>query len=275
MPFTPAHAAAALPFFRTRLIFSALVMGTFAPDFEYFLRLTPRGKFGHTLPGIFLFSWPAALVALWIFHRWVKWPVVMMLPGTLRERLTPHLKPFAFGPWKRFGAIAGAAFLGIVTHIAWDSFTHPGSPLVRHVAALNVSYTLPLVGPYALCRILQHVSSLVGLLLVLVWILRWYGAAPRLAVESTPGESRWRRRVWVVILLVAVAGGLVRGWMGVPPAYLSEHASRPLGNFVVASIALIWWQLAVMGYFADSSGELKRLLRGVNAALTATPDTHE
>ena len=39
MPFTLSHAAAALPFRRTRLIKSALVIGCFAPDFEYFIPL--------------------------------------------------------------------------------------------------------------------------------------------------------------------------------------------------------------------------------------------
>jgi hypothetical protein len=35
VPFTLAHGAAALPFRRFHLVFSALLVGTFAPDFEY------------------------------------------------------------------------------------------------------------------------------------------------------------------------------------------------------------------------------------------------
>ena len=40
MPFTLSHAAAALPFRRTRLVMSALVFGCFAPDLEYSVAAT-------------------------------------------------------------------------------------------------------------------------------------------------------------------------------------------------------------------------------------------
>ena len=46
MPFTPAHVAAALPFRRTRLIWSALIVGTIAPDLEYYVRLNADGRSG-------------------------------------------------------------------------------------------------------------------------------------------------------------------------------------------------------------------------------------
>ncbi len=87
MPFTLAHSAAALPFRRLRLVPSALVIGTFAPDFEYFLRVTHSGRFGHTLVGSFVFTLPVALVVLWIFHTFVKVPVTMLLPDAIQRRL--------------------------------------------------------------------------------------------------------------------------------------------------------------------------------------------
>ena len=39
MPLTIAHPAAVLPFRHSRLPISALVIGSLAPDFEYFLHL--------------------------------------------------------------------------------------------------------------------------------------------------------------------------------------------------------------------------------------------
>jgi Domain of unknown function (DUF4184) len=63
VPFTLAHGAAALPFRRLHLVFSGLLVGTFAPDFEYFLRLSPDDGFGHTLLGTFVLTLPLALLA--------------------------------------------------------------------------------------------------------------------------------------------------------------------------------------------------------------------
>jgi hypothetical protein len=76
VPFTLAHGAAALPFRRLHLVFSGLLVGTFAPDFEYFLRLSPDDGFGHTLLGTFVLTLPLALLVLWLFHTFVKLPVV-------------------------------------------------------------------------------------------------------------------------------------------------------------------------------------------------------
>ena len=64
MPFTVSHAAAALPFRRARLVTSALVVGTMAPDFEYFLPLKTHDTFGHTFPGILVLTLPVALLVL-------------------------------------------------------------------------------------------------------------------------------------------------------------------------------------------------------------------
>ena len=53
MAFTVSHAVIALPFRRSRrLVFSALVVGSMAPDFEYYLRLTFTGTHvtGQRLP---------------------------------------------------------------------------------------------------------------------------------------------------------------------------------------------------------------------------------
>ena len=72
MPFTLAHPAAALPFRKTRLVFSAVIVGSMAPDFEYFLRLAPQGRYFHSLPGLFLCTLPVAFAVLWLFHRSAK-----------------------------------------------------------------------------------------------------------------------------------------------------------------------------------------------------------
>lgn len=95
VPFTLSQAAAALPFRHTRLIWSAVVVGCFAPDFEYFLRLAPKGGFGHTLLGMFVLDLPVALLVVWLFHRFAKEPLYVWLPDGVRQRveLGPNTLP--------------------------------------------------------------------------------------------------------------------------------------------------------------------------------------
>ena len=86
MPFTLSHAAAALPFRKTRLEMSALVTGCFAPDFSYFMFVIPHGLIGHTLSGTFVFDLPLSLIVLWLFHAYMKQPLSMLLPTGIRRR---------------------------------------------------------------------------------------------------------------------------------------------------------------------------------------------
>src|SRR5277367_2533888 len=121
MPFTPAHVAAVLPFRRSRLIWSALVVGAMAPDFEYFLRMSPQDRYGHTLTGLFLFTLPLALLTLWLFHAYVKAPFIEVMPSGLERRLAPGASKFRFGGAAQFALIIASLLVGIGTHLIWDS----------------------------------------------------------------------------------------------------------------------------------------------------------
>ena len=162
MPFTLSHAAAVLPF-RRRLIPSALVVGALAPDFEYFLRLSPADRFGHTLLGAFMFTLPVALAVLWMFQRLIKVPVVQLMPDALQRRMANHIDAFRFGPGKRFLLIIVSLLLGITTHLLWDSFTHPTTWLYYHWGFLRHPVHLPVLGWVGYYKLLQHFSTVAGL----------------------------------------------------------------------------------------------------------------
>ena len=140
----------------------------------YFLRLGPRGGFGHTFVGAFLFSLPAALVFLWMLHRFVILPFVSVMPVSIQQRMTPWLGTFRFGGPRRFALIALSSLIGIATHIAWDSFTHPGLGLYHYWAWLREPIDLPVVGVIPRCRLLQHLSTMLGLCLLAAWLIGWY-----------------------------------------------------------------------------------------------------
>lgn len=128
VPFTLAHSAAALPLRRLRLVLSALVIGTLAPDFEYFLHFSPSGRFGHTLLGSLVLTLPLALLVLWIFHAIVKIPVIHLLPNAIQRRLHDHVYEFRFRGVSRSLLIVVSVLLGIATHLVWDAFTYLAVP---------------------------------------------------------------------------------------------------------------------------------------------------
>src|ERR1700689_2153944 len=163
MPFTPAHVVAVLPFRRSRLVWSALVVGAIAPDLEYFLRMSPQGRYGHSLTGLFLFTMPLGLLTLWLFHAYVKAPFVELMPYELERRLAPCVGEFRFGGASRFVLIVASLLLGIGTHLVWDSFTHGNTWPTRHWHALSHPVHVPHIGVVALYKVLQHASTVVGL----------------------------------------------------------------------------------------------------------------
>src|SRR5689334_15350864 len=111
MPNPIAHPAASIPFTRAGLVFSALVVGSIAPDFGYFFEL-PQSYFMYTLPGVILFDVPVGLVLLWFFHALLKWPLLSLLPATLQGRLFEHAQGFSFGPFRRFLLILLSLLIG-------------------------------------------------------------------------------------------------------------------------------------------------------------------
>lgn len=196
MPMTAAHPLAVLPLRRTSLDWTCLVIGSMAPDFEYFLRLEEAGGFSHTWLGVVLFCLPVTLCAAWLFHRVIKWPLVHVAPWGAR------LAVFAERPWRLTWSCVAAALIGAVTHDLWDGITHPDMFGPQHIAWLRESVHVPVIGSMLRCRVLQYGSSVVGLLVL--GLAAWRALArvtPQPRVAPTVGQ----RLVWIVCILAAAA----------------------------------------------------------------------
>jgi hypothetical protein len=252
VPFTLAHGAAALPFRRLRLVPSGLLVGTFAPDFEYFLRLAPDYGFGHTLLGTFVLTLPLSLLVLWLFHAFVKLPLVGLLPDVIQRRLTNHLDEFRFRGAARFALIVGSILLGIATHLAWDSFTHRNTWLYHHWPILKQAVPVPIVGLIPLYRLLQHGSTLIGMGVLSAWLAVWYRTSkpsgrPLSNIASPPRKIA----IGAIVMTIAIVGAIIRAVaeIGIPLSHTSEE--RFLGLLIVTGIALVWWQLVMYGFFSS------------------------
>lgn len=253
MPFTLAHGAAALPFQRTRLVYSAVLVGTFAPDFEYFLRLAPDDRFSHTLLGTFSLTLPLALVVLWLFHRFVKAPVIALLPDVLQTRLEAYRMRFQFWGASRFLLIIVSLLLGVATHLAWDSFTHPNTWMYYHWSLLRTPVGLPFPRALPTYKVFQHGSTFAGIALLSMYFLCWYRATP---VSPRVSASRMlpERKVLVISAVIGLAmlGAVVRALLGAGIPVGHSILKKFAGEFVTTMIALVWWQLLLRGLFLSS-----------------------
>jgi len=233
-----------------RLVTSALVVGTLAPDFEYFLQLMPRGGFGHTLPGVFVLDLPLALLVLWMFQGYLKVPLTLLLPDGFQRRVAPYLGEFRFFGWRRFALIVASILLGVATHLVWDSFTHPGMGLYQHWHFLSRTVQLPLVGTVQYCKVFQHASTVFGIGVLVVWFACWYRVtAPCNEARSGRLTTAQRARVILFVAAIAVLGGLLHPILSIGLPTGVAAIQRFTGQAVATAIALVWWQLVAFGFF--------------------------
>ncbi|MGA2251875.1 DUF4184 family protein [Terracidiphilus sp.] len=251
MPFTLSHAAAALPFRRTRLIFSAVVFGSFAPDFEYFIRFGPWGKFGHSTLGIFVFDLPASLIMLWLFHRYAKEPLWAWLPERVRQRVA--LGPRTL-PLKSIGQIAlvlVSILIGVITHIFWDSVTHSYYWPYYHWPLLSYTIQLPLLGPTLYFKFFQIASTFLGALVLLLWFVFWYRAATPIPRQNNPGYRHSERASLLVTSAIAIVAGAIRGWTGMRSAVNFNPLAVFLAEAVITTMSIFWLEVVIYGILRD------------------------
>ncbi|MFJ4772511.1 DUF4184 family protein [Streptomyces uncialis] len=204
MPFTLSHPAAVLPLLRPPFVPVALVAGAMAPDTPYFLGTLGiplsagdwyepflNATTSHSPLGALTVSLPVTLVlaAGWLLLRG---PVTELLPSPAPRPapapepttsapgpLTAAVSVAESGPWGRRVAdglrrgvwLLLSALIGVVTHLLWDSFTHLDGYVVTRVAFLRESGP----GGTTVARLLQHLSTLTGLVLLAVHLWRRRG----------------------------------------------------------------------------------------------------
>jgi len=250
MPFTVAHAAAALPFRRLNLVWSAFLVGSMTPDFPYVIGSLKYRSLGHDFPGVVLVTLPISFAVLWFFHATLKKPIAGLLPVGMQQRVDGQMGAFRFGGAKRLLAITFSIVLGIGTHLVWDSFTHAYTWPWRHLIWLQSSYELPVAGLMPMYGIVQYASTLVGFVALGVWVLSWYrNTAPANSAASSP---RFKSRVSLAVFMFAIAGltGILRAYLLTSPTayYWDFFAMR----FSVTAIAVAFWEVIIYGLITTS-----------------------
>ena len=207
MPFTPAHIAAVLPLRRRwNFIFSALIIGSVAPDFEYFLTLGPHTQRLHTFPGVLLYTLPGAFAFFWVLQRFIKEPVLEFLPTGIAERMDGE--SFRFRSLAHVALIFLSLAIGIATHLAWDAFTHENTMVTDRLAIEHSNVPLPVVGPKKLYKVLQWGSSIAGVLIVAVYFYVWYSRTNPKRHLRPAHSARAKIALWTILTLTSACFGI-------------------------------------------------------------------
>jgi hypothetical protein len=124
-----------------------------------------------------------------------------------------------------------SALFGMVTHIAWDSFTHKDAIMVKAIPALSgnllvFGYSIPIF------KILQHGSTIAGILFILIYL---YGKrSPAVNMQRIiPGS----KKVFFFLLTVAFSALLLFAVLNLKPGL---RASINIGVIVITCMDCIF-----------------------------------
>lgn len=235
MPFTGAHPVAVLPFLRTRLPASALVVGSVVPDLPSYVPVDPLWK-THTWTAVVTVDLLTGLLVWALWHGLVSRPLVATAPRPLRARLVGvplGLRARLTGA-RGLVPVAAAVVVGAATHVVLDAFTHPRR---WGVDLLPVLYE-PWAGVPAYSW-LADVGGAVGLLVLAGWVALWWRRTPPAPVP--PGRP-WP---WVVVPLAGVVGALAAAPGEPDTRSAAVEAAFGGGGAALgaAAVLVVGWQL--------------------------------
>ena len=241
MPFTVAHTVAAIPLRRPlgRLgVLAALVIGSTTPDVPFYLPLSLSRTATHGGMALLWFCLPVGVLAYLLYDLVLDRPLHALVPEPLRRRLVRtgrEARPPVWSP-----AVLVSLLIGAATHLVWDSFTHGGSAgLGEWIPAIETRlFTVSGYTAYVF-SVLQHASTVLGTLLLAVWIWRWYRRAPQSEPAMTGLDPAVRRHLFVAMLfVVVVASGFAVALR--PPVRPDLRGLQPVARrLVVTSFATL------------------------------------
>lgn len=238
MPFTFAHPALLVPFHRHSSVWiswTALTIGTMVPDFEYFFRLKTVSTHSHTLWGLLYWDIPVGLTLFFIYNHWVKKVVFPNLPIGLQQRLFNFKNPINIGSIRQFIVVCFSIYIGAVTHIFWDAWTHPNGYFVAYFDALQkqiefFSFSIPYY------KIAQHGSTLIGCITLFVFLFR--------LSKNKLNPSSSIKNFWVLIFVSAMVTYLI---------LLFSFPTLAMGSLIVRGISLIMLSIIVHSFIFHKS----------------------
>jgi len=199
-------------------VFSALVVGSMVPDTWHMVPDLIHRSDTHSLVGQFTYTLPVGLVVLALFHHFLKMPLFTLLPDAMQTDIFAVAQHrFRWWPLPRFALIAFSVWVGGMTHIVWDSFTHSGGWAVRNWAPLRAVVFVSnnsFMGrdPITVSYILQYISTVFGALVLAVLYQGWRKKAAIMVVPEQYRLSVLNRSLFSLLaVMVMFAAAVIYG----------------------------------------------------------------
>jgi len=161
-----------------------------------------------------------------------------LVPRPLQRRLQTVLGRES----RSFVLVSAALLLGSLSHIVWDGFTHVDGFVPRAWPLLRAPLFPFGNQPMLVCDLLQHTSSVLGLLALAMYACRWFS-------RSSPGEARAMqyRVFWLLVFLLVPASVGVASLLAWLPLDRVEHIAAIAAGRGLEAAALcllmyaLWW----------------------------------
>ncbi|MEO0422525.1 MAG: DUF4184 family protein [Pseudomonadota bacterium] len=227
MPFTVSHVAAVVPLQRmlgARTSFSALAIGAMVPDLGYYVQSWTLAVHLHSLEGAVTTGIAIGLCLFLLYHWLVRPAYVRLLPRWVSSRLEAEAWRRGWPSREPMWAVLVCLAIGTLTHIGWDSFTHP-----RAGSLWGDWFAAPVFAEQSLPRyvVLQHLSTIAGAVALLVGIGLWARATPAHLSPAAAPHGVFGHPL--LPLTVVVVPALV----GFASAAASLSGVRPVEEFLV------------------------------------------
>ncbi|MRX67815.1 protein of unknown function [Flavobacterium resistens] len=244
MPFTFAHPAIIFPlkyFPKKWFSWTALIIGSLTPDFEYFIRMQVQSKYSHTVSGIFWFDLPLAIALTFVFHNLIRNDLFLNLPNSFKSRIIAFTE-FNWTNYfnKNLFIVLLSAIIGIASHLFWDAFTHKNGYFVIHIPELRNTFIL-FGNKVTFWKATQHLSTLIGALFIAIAFLK--------LPKKHYNQSKINLKYWILILVVSTAIFSFR--------FLISLNIKAYGNIIVSLISSFLLSLIITPILIKSNGNYK------------------
>ncbi|WP_066759576.1 DUF4184 family protein [Crocinitomix algicola] len=235
MPFTFCHPAIILPLTKiskNKISATGLVIGSMAPDFEYFIKMKMEKIHGHTFEGILYFTLPLTILLSIIYHKFVRDHLINSLPEFLNHKVLCYVGIDWFTWLKKYWyVLIYSSLIGVLSHLLWDNFTHPHTFMVNHIPILKGWIN---VFGVVMSRtdFLQALSTLIGGVIILATLI--------IPKQNQYNHKQFKTKIkyWAFICLITIIILFVRN-------------IQSLGDFIATLISGGLIGLIVTPYFLE------------------------
>jgi hypothetical protein len=186
-----------------------------------------------------------------IFHLFLKYPIVSLLPDPISRRLSHALGTTRL-PKVSWLAVIASLTIGVLTHLVWDSFTHAGALGVEAIPLLRMEiFVIDTYHGYVY-KLIQYFSSGLGLLILGLWCILWLRKTLPSPEPILPMTNSKRIKSAFAILAVPFVSGLFTAIIHFPKPFTIRGFELLLGMgavsvFSALGIGLIfyasWWHV--------------------------------